>query len=43
MENHNVEFFIEQVNSILKQFDYEGYNDIEEKYEDIIKNLYVES
>ena len=36
MENQNVEFFIEQVNSTLKQFDYEGYNDIEEKYEDFL-------
>ena len=36
MENQNVEFFIEQVNSILKQFDYEGYNDIDDKYQDFL-------
>ena len=36
MENPNVELFIEKVDSILKQFDYEGYNDIEEKYKDFL-------
>ena len=36
MENQNVEFFIEQVNSTLKQFDHEGYNDLDEKYEDFL-------
>ena len=36
MENQNVEFFIEQVNSTLKQFDHEGYNDIDDKYQDFL-------
>ena len=32
MENQNVEFFIKKIDFILKKFDYEGYNDIDDKY-----------
>jgi hypothetical protein len=36
MENQNVEFFIKKIDFILKKFDYEGYNDIDDKYQDIL-------
>jgi hypothetical protein len=36
MENQNVEFFIKKIDSILKKFDYEGYNDIDDKYQDFL-------
>ena len=36
MENHNVEFFIKKIDFILKKFDYEGYNDIDDKYQDFL-------
>ena len=36
MENQNVEFFIKKIDFILKKFDYEGYNDIDDKYQDFL-------